>query len=180
MSNAVKKFRKIMKYVLFSFVLLLVSGIILNVRVSYRYEREISSYWSLAEKASSISQKSEYVDKYVDALAATDLSGNNALIFKTPDNSLLANFKAILSLRDRLREISSMDEKSFAYQTAIQQITAQEQGENNNVTSTLYGGYLLHNGYWYLWDWIGVTFFCILCTIIVFCVLILIVTLDGF
>ena len=128
------------------------------VIVSYRYEREISGNWSLAEKASTIKQKSEYIDKFIDALDKSgDMYGNNALVFPTPDNDLTENMKALRSLQGRLHEIQTMDIQSFAYQQAIQQITAQEQGEATGIKFMIEGGWYLHEGYWYLWDWVGIT-----------------------
>jgi hypothetical protein len=54
-----------------------------------------------------------------------------------------------------LNEVQGMDVTSFAYQTSIQQITQQEQGEADHLMETLAGGWKLHGGYWYVWDWIG-------------------------
>lgn len=98
--------------------------------VHYEYQREIFNNWTLADRASTISQKSEYIDKFVRALEDQNLSGiNNAVFFPTPANNFDENFKALLSLRNRLDTISTMKENSFEYQTAMQQITSQEQGE---------------------------------------------------
>lgn len=102
--------------------------------ISVEYEIEISSNWDLSEKASTISQKSEYVNKFVFALENAKLNGvNGNLIKKTPSSDFTENFKALKSLQGRLIEISKMDESGFAYQTAIQQITQQEQAEANDM-----------------------------------------------
>ena len=126
-----------------------------EIKANYRYQNEILSYWELADRASTIAQKSDYVDKFVAALEKTNLEGHNAIVFPTPQNSLRANFEALQSLQSRLHEIKTMDPKSFEYQTAIQQITQQEQGEAHAMLDNLYGGWLLHNGYWYCWQWIS-------------------------
>jgi hypothetical protein len=79
----------------------------------------------------------------------------NAIFLKTPDNSFDENLIAIKTLQSRLKEISLMDVKSFEYQTAIQQITAQEQGEAQPMLQTFkQTWYLVH--YPYLWNWIAV------------------------
>jgi hypothetical protein len=59
---------------------------------------------------------------------------------------------ALKSLQGRMHQIQSMDEQSFAYQTAIQQITAQEQGEAAHLTDTFEGCWYLRN-YSALWQW---------------------------
>jgi len=125
--------------------------IIMAVRANYHYNQDYYSYWSLADKASTISQKSDYIDKFVAALGNAGLSGqNDALYFKTSDNSFDQNFQALQSLQSRLHEIKTMDESSFQYQTAIQQITAQEQGQADDMLGVF-------NGVWtkihYPWLW---------------------------
>jgi hypothetical protein len=47
-----------------------------------------------------------------------------------------------------------MNESDFAYQTAIQQITAQEQGEAENLLIIFKGTYLLKS-YPLQWNWIA-------------------------
>jgi hypothetical protein len=79
---------------------------------------------------------------------------------KTPDNSFETNYEAVISLRDRLQDISKMNETDFAYQTAIQQITAQEQGEAQQLLTELHGCYILQS-YPYLWNW-----YTVICTTI--------------
>jgi hypothetical protein len=104
-------------------------GIGVSIYAGYQYNNQIGSYWSLADKASTINQKSEYIDKFVEALKDAHLNGtNDTLWLATPDKSFDQNFKALLSLQARLKEIKTMDPSSFQYQTAIEQITAQEQG----------------------------------------------------
>ena len=97
---------------------------------NYHYERDYESYWNLAEKASTIQQKAVYMYKFVAGFKGKGFEGDyNAVFFKTPDNSFDKNLEALQSLKTRLDEIQKMNVASFEYQTAIQQITAQEQGE---------------------------------------------------
>src|SRR5687768_15835608 len=119
-----------------TFIVSLVIGIIIWIsqgvscaRANYEYEGKIGSYWSLADKASTIPQKAEYIDKFVKAIEKEKLAEHNALIYPTLDNETASNIRALKSLQSRLHEIKGMDPRSFEYQTAIQQITAQEQGE---------------------------------------------------
>lgn len=119
---------------------------------SYQYNNEVKSYWDIADKTSTISQKSDYIDKFVDALKASHLEGtNDALFLKTPNTSFNQNFQALLSLQDRLHQIKTMDETSLAYQTAIQQITAQEQGQADDMLGTFHGCWMKVHYYW-LWN----------------------------
>lgn len=125
-----------------------------EIRASYQYENTIGSYWDLSDKASTLSQKSAYLDKYVAALENSGLAGsNNALFLKTPNNDFDQNMIALKSLQGRMHQIQGIDEQSFAYQTAIQQITAQEQGEAHELTEAFEGcWYLEHKPF--LWGWI--------------------------
>lgn len=126
-----------------------------QVRAEYEYETKISSNWSLADKASTIKQKSEYIDKFVKALEDQHLEGqHSAIIFPTPNNSFDENFKALKSLQERLEEIQVMDPKSFEYQSAIQQITAQEQGEAHRMLIIFYDCWLKQN-HIMLWSWVA-------------------------
>lgn len=134
--------------------LFLVAAGITGIFGWYTYNKEIGSYWSLADKSSSIDKKSEYIDKFVGALELSGLSGKyNAVFLTTPDNSFDYNLDALKTLQARLHEISNMDVTSFEYQTAIQQITAQEQGEAEAMLSVFYGVWWKKN-HPLLWNWI--------------------------
>jgi hypothetical protein len=131
---------------------------------NYHYERDYESYWNLAEKASTIQQKAVYMDKFVAGFKGKDFEGDyNAVFFKTPDNSFDKNLEALQSLKTRLGEIQKMNVSSFEYQTAIQQITAQEQGEAQAMLE-VFSGIWWKNNYFYLWEWVAVleVLFCIL------------------
>ena len=111
-----------------------------GIQANYEYSKDYYSNWTLADKASTISQKAEYINKFVESLKNSGLQGSyNALIFTTPDNSFDQNFKALQSLQSRLESIKTMDENSFQYQSAIQQITAQEQGQAEDMLSVFSG-----------------------------------------
>jgi hypothetical protein len=123
----------------------------------YNFSKDIGSYWSLAEKASTISQKSEYMDKFVVALENSGLKGqNDTLLFPTIDNSFDSNLDALKSLQKRLDDIKTMDISSFQYQTAIEQITKQEQGEAHKMLDILEGcWWKVHQGnLWNIWGFL--------------------------
>lgn len=106
----------------------------MRLYANWEYENSVENYWVLADRASTISQKAEYIDYFANELRKSNLNGINAnLIWKTKATSFDENFKALTSLRDRLNAISGMDENSLAYQTALQQITSQEQGEAKSM-----------------------------------------------
>jgi len=121
-------------------------------RTDYEYSNTIGSYWELSDKSSTLKQKSEYLDKYVAAIRAGQFAPNDATIFPTPNNSFDQNMVALTSLQGRMHQIEGMDESSFAYQTAIQQITAQEQGEAEALTSVFKSCWFLRN-HSLLWGW---------------------------
>lgn len=133
-----------------------------NVRAGYEWTTEYGSQWALSVKASTIAQKAEYVDKFVGALDKSGLEGSNdAVWYFTPNNSFDENMKALKSLQKRLHDISGMNENDFAYQSAIQQITAQEQDDNGEVLSVLFGCWqkvhhpYLWNPFWCIGIFIG-------------------------
>ena len=126
----------------------------LEIAANFSYQRSIGSYWELSDRASTLPQKSAYLDQYVGALEQSGLQGSNdALFLKTPANSFDQNMVALKSLQGRMHQIQGMDEQSFAYQTAISQITAQEQGEASHLTGTIEGCWYL-NHWLLLWGWI--------------------------
>ena len=126
---------------------------VFHVNVYFEYQNKIESYWDLSDKSSTIVQKSEYLDKFVAAIEKEKLYGTyDALFYPNSSNSFDENFKALKSLQKRFKDISSMNENSFAYQTAMQQITAQEQGEAQNMLGVLSGCWNKVNHYT---DWNG-------------------------
>lgn len=146
---------------LFSIFLLFASAFLMSIQVvscvkgDYNYEKQLGSYWELADKSSTLSEKSIYITKFLDSLKASKHSDYGSVVLQTPSESWELNIRALQSLKDRLEKIRTMDEKSFEYQTAIQQITAQEQGdakalighikeawciENYPLFSNFYGG----------------------------------------
>jgi hypothetical protein len=135
-------------------VILFVGDIWNAIYGNYQYENQILSYWNLADKASTIPKKSEYVDKFVQTLESSGLYGKyNAVFLQTPDNSFDRNLEALKSLQIRLHEIQTMDITSFQYQTAIQQITAQEQGEATKMLDVFWGIWWKEN-HLFLWKWV--------------------------
>ena len=125
-----------------------------DVKARYEYKNTVSYAWSLADKTSTLEAKSAYMDEFVNNLNKAHLAEYDAIIFKTPDNNVANNIKALITLRDRLNEIKGLDPESFAYQTAIQQITAQEQGEANEMIGVIEGGWFLKN-HPLFWGWIS-------------------------
>lgn len=129
---------------------------VLSVRGNYEYEAAIAAEWSLADKSSTIPAKKEHLDKFVAALEGQGFQGQyNAIIYPTPDNSFDTNLAALKTLQGRLHEIEKMDVTSFQYQTAIQQITAQEQGEAQKMLQ-VFEGVWWKTHHFMAWDWIQI------------------------
>lgn len=128
------------------------------VRTTAKFERDYQSSWDLADKSSTISAKRKHIDSFYDQLemgfARGEFSSNDAIIFPNPNNSFKANLDALKTLKERLAEVEQMDPKSFEYNTAIQQITEQEQGEAGAMISNFGRCYLLSQ-HPVAWDWIG-------------------------
>ena len=126
------------------------------VKSEYEFEKKYSYAWNLAEKSSTIEAKCNYISEFVSLISSNsyDFYPYNAIWLQTRDNNFEYNLKAITTLRDRLNEIKGMDTSSFQYNTAIQQITAQEQGEADSLINVIKECYVLQN-YRYVWGWIG-------------------------
>jgi hypothetical protein len=136
-------------------LVLLISQIGSWMLANNQYKNEIYNYWSLADKASTIDAKSQYINKFVEALDNSGLKGKyNAVYLKNPDNSFDKNLEMLKTLQTRLYEIKTMNVSSFEYQQAISQITAQEQGEAKNMLDVFEGVWYLENHTW-IWDWIA-------------------------
>ena len=134
---------------------LIILSIVGGIVGSYQYENSFKSYWDLADKASTVIKKSENIDKFVNALEKGGFEGEyNAVFLTTPNNAFNQNFEALKTLQQRLHEIQKMDVTSFEYQTAMQQITGQEQGEANEMLSIFKGIWWKQN-YFLLWNWIA-------------------------
>ena len=169
--------------------LLLVGGVImlaLQIRSSilsrYTYEKQFSNLWELADKSSTIPAKQQYITQFLYALKAGETNGvfadYDATWLKTPNNSFAANIKAIQTLSDRLTQIQDMDPASFQYNTAIQQITAQEQGEAHRMLAVFEKCYD-RECYPIIWGWIGVVFTMTAVVIVIAGIVLLAVAYEG-
>lgn len=124
----------------------------IKIYANYDYVNEIYSDWDLADRASTIAQKSEYINRFVGAIEKQGLNGLNAnLIFITNRSDFSENLRALKSLQGRLNTIIKMDENSFAYQAALQQITEQEQGGASNMLDVIEGCWYRKN-YYTIWN----------------------------
>lgn len=137
------------------------------VNIHFAYEREIGNYWELSDRSSTLEAKSKYMDQFIKALEKSEHTKYDAVIYPTPQNNFDNNLLAVKTLRDRLNTIKAIDEKSFAYQTAIQQITAQEQGEAKQMIDIFEGCYDLAN-YWPGWSWFAFLVICGYCVLFIF------------
>ena len=124
------------------------------VIAGYQYENDYYYAWSLADKSSDLQSKSKYITEFRTNLEIGYMRGDFAsydvLFLKTNDNSFERNLEALKSLEKRIIEIQLMDVKSFEYNTAIQQITSQEQGEAQPMLKNFKNCYLFAS-YPYLW-----------------------------
>jgi len=145
-----------------------IAVIFIGIFGHYNYNRDYQSSWDLAEKASTIPQKLEYIQQFVNVLEVSPMRGkHDALFFPTPDNSFEENLKALKSLQSRLIEIREMNPNSFEYNTAIQQITGQEQGEAQEMLSIFSGTWWIVN-HFFLWNWVCVVHLCLILIMFIF------------
>lgn len=145
-------------------VCLLIIGIVLlgtlifqSVKEYYDFKTNYKSYWELSDRSSTLQAKEQYISKFIEQIENNKdkFAEYNAVIFKTPQSSFKNNLKAVETLRDRLISIQGMNETDFAYQTAIQQITEQEQGEAQSMLRDIEGAFILKS-YPLIWGWYGI------------------------
>ena len=135
-------------------VVLLGMLVIKSIQADFYFERDYGSQWQLADRASTIKAKRDKLTEFVWRLRHSDeFSDHNAVFLDTDANSFDRNVEVLDTLVKRLDEIQTMPVDSFQYNTAIQQITAQEQGEAHAMMNVFDGCYRLHN-YPLAWSWI--------------------------
>ena len=141
-----------------------------EIKSGYEWQLLAGSQWHLADRSSTLEAKSQYINSFMLALESMKekgmLSEYNALFLKTPQNNTENNIKALKTLQNRLGEVGTMDTKSFEYNQAIQQITAQEQGEAQALINDLFGSFQLMH-YRYVWGWIGGVLAIVACVLFV-------------
>jgi hypothetical protein len=129
-----------------------------SIIACYQYNNSYDNLWTLADRSSTIVAKRDYISSFVKALengkAKGDFTDYNAIWLKTPMNNFNKNLDALKTLASRLDEIQGMDPNSFQYNTAIQQITGQEQGEAKELIHVFQGCWLLKM-HPFVWEWIG-------------------------
>lgn len=81
---------------------------------------------------------------------------------QTSDNNFSTNVIVLGTLVDRLKEIQGMNPNSFEYNTAIQQITAQEQGEAHRMLLVFEHCWDMAS-YPIMWGWYNEIFLIITC-----------------
>lgn len=127
-----------------------------SVLSNFYYEKTYGQLWELGVKSSTIQAKAQYVDEFYTALLNGKAEGRfaeyDAVFLQQPNNNFSTNLTVLLTLSERLKEIKGMNPNSFEYNTAIQQITAQEQGEAYAMLGVFQGCYDL-NTWPNVWGW---------------------------
>jgi hypothetical protein len=131
-----------------------------TVYADYIFEKNYMYAWNLSDKASTIEAKAKYINEFVTCIESnrSEFASHAVVFLKTPNNSFNCNLDAIKTLRDRLETIKTMKENSFEYQSAIQQITAQEQGQAHELISIFESCYILQS-FPMIWEWKGFLWF---------------------
>lgn len=141
--------KKTITVTLLTIALLWIVSVISAFTANYKFQSDYLSDWILADKSSTLEAKSEYIDKFVENLQigeqSGDFSSHGAFFLKNDSNSFSENLKALKTLQSRLHEVKSMDPSNFEYNNAIQQITAQEQGEASEMIDVFSESYAIKN-----------------------------------
>lgn len=123
-------------------VLVLVFGVgvcsVFAIRGGYQaewvYHRDVNSFLSLADAASTAPAKLEYLEAYRHAFDKLRPDAYGAMIWKTPAERVDSCLRVVDSCIERLRTIVGMDEKSLEYQQAMFQVTQHEFDALKNAT----------------------------------------------
>ena len=120
-----------------------------HVSRHYEYLNTYEYSWNLADKSSNLNDKHKHINDLIVNIETNrdHFADNSNYFYMTKDTDFDLNLKALITLRDRLEEISKMDISSFEYQLAIQQITEQEQGEATNMLNVIKGSWM--KGHYY-------------------------------
>jgi hypothetical protein len=135
-------------------VTLFPAQVVMDEYTNYKYQKAAYNFWEMSCRSSTLSQKAEYVDKFVKALETIPHSEYNALFLKTPELNFEENLKALKSFNERLHTIKDWNELTFSYQVALQQITEQEQG-SVKVMLTVPRECFVKNQCIFVWSYIG-------------------------
>ncbi len=102
--------------------------VVTAVMVGVEYINTIGSYFDLSDQSSSPQAKLDYLEQYITAIEANDLTHGDACLFlPTRKTNLAENYKVLLSLRDRLRNlVANGTLNQMTYTMEIQQITNTE------------------------------------------------------
>lgn len=126
-----------------------IASLVSYITATYKFKSDYLSDWILADKSSTLQAKSEYIDKFVEKLQVGEQSGDfsthGAFFLKNDANAFSENLKALKTLQSRLIEVKQMNPSSFEYNNAIQQITAQEQGEASAMIGVFSESYTIRN-----------------------------------
>jgi hypothetical protein len=132
-----------------------------TLRADYNWQNNYANHWYLADKSSTIEAKQKQIKLFVNSLEEGNRVGqfasHDALIYQTPNNDFRSNITALETLSQRLDEIKTMNPASWEYQTAIHQITEQEQGEAHDMLDVFRGSYRLAVYPW-VWDYLGLLY----------------------
>ncbi len=151
-----EKYRKFIWWFLLTIpVIIWIFLIASYVTHDYQWNNKYLYAWDLGVKQSTLAGKSQYISEFTDTIKEhrADFAEYNAIFLKTPNNSFEKNLEALNTLCIRMKEIQEMDPTSFQYNTAIEQITRQEQDEAIDMIMVFKGCWFLKHCI-YLWRWV--------------------------
>jgi hypothetical protein len=161
------------KYFWYTLTWIVIVGLLIGIGIwcylpGYNYRQQVSGYLMLADDASTAKLKLEYIEQYKDAVHKHVYGKNARYIWKTPQTNINYQKNVLDSLVDRVKQTSLLDEKSFEYQTAMNQITGQEfEGAMSSTNSLFYDAYKRQRGWSYYlrangaWWWIWCLVLCV-------------------
>lgn len=145
-------------------ILAIVLYIIFGISSMNKYDTDFGANWQLSKSAATIEQKSIYIDKFVQDIEKGGFEGKFDAIFNPNDNnSYEQNLIVLKTLQQRLHELKILPMTSFDYNTALQQLTVQQDRISNNMIYT-FSGIWYKEHHFLLWNWIcfvGICFFSI-------------------
>jgi len=128
-----------------------------GIYLSYGYDVKMGQYIRLADDASTAEAKLGYLQKYQEAVEQNIVRNQARFIFQKERLTRDRQLSILSTLKVRLQDAANMNQSSFEYQTAMNQITGQEfnhaLGELSRIISDcwLRQSALAVFGLWFAW-----------------------------
>ncbi len=105
-------------------ILLFLTGIIFSFYSVYQLDCDINGHWKRSVTSANAELMNEHFGKVIQGFEDKGFTtGHTVWFFKNPGTDLESIYKQLLDFRSRIQVISEMDDSSFEYQKALEEVT---------------------------------------------------------